>query len=154
MAMGIVAVLLLPTLAMLAGGGAMELLARNRDRASRIVREVVAGVRPGREGDHFLLDFSGWPSLRLDLPAEGAEKTVCALFDGAGLYLGEVSEEQYKKGIDPSGGGVHLARFRLAAAEPGPESGLLEWELSVGQPAAAGLAVRDVEIFQTRLSRP
>jgi len=153
-AMGIVAVLMLPALAMLAGGGSMEVLARDREMASRIVREMVSGVRPGEGGDHFLLDFSGIPSLRLDLPPAGAGKTVYALFGETGRYLGEVGEGDYKKGVDPSGGGVHLVRLQLSAAEAGRESSLLEWELSVGQPATAAQEVRSVEIFQTRLSLP
>ncbi len=153
-AMGIVAVLMLPALAMLAGGGSMEMLARGREMASRIVQEVVSGVRPGEGGDHFVIDFSASPSLRLDLPTPGAGETVYALFGETGRYLGEVGEGDYEKGVDPSGGGIHLVRLHLSSTEAGRESSLLEWEVSVGQPAAAAREVRSVEIFQTRLSLP
>jgi hypothetical protein len=153
-AMGIVAMLMLPALAMLAGGGSMEVLARDREMASCIVREVVSGVRPGEGGDHFVIDFAAGPSLRLDLPAPDAGKTVYALFDETGRYLGEVGEGDYEKGVDSSGGGVHLVRLQLSVGKAGRNSSLLEWELSVGQPATAAREVRSVEVFQTRLSLP
>jgi len=150
--MGIVAVLMLPALAMLAGGGAMETLARDRETSSRIARAVVSGARGGEGGGHYLVDFSGGESIRIDSPGNGVEKTSYVLFDEKGLFLGEVGEVEYVRGVDPAGGGRYFLRLSLFGSDAG--DGFAAWVLSVEQPAAAASASRKAVIFQTRLAIP
>ena len=88
--MGIVAVLMLPALAMLAGGGSMEALSRDRETASRIARMVVSSARVGETGDHYRIDFPGGGTFPVDLPGRGGMKTAYLLFDEKGLFLGEI----------------------------------------------------------------
>lgn len=150
--MGIVAVLMLPALAMLAGGGSMEALSRDRETASRIARAIVAGARGGEEGGQYHVDFSGGGSIQLLSSAEGAEVASYLLFDEKGLFLAEIGEDEYERGLDPAGGGRYLVKLRLSGGEPG--AGLKEWALSVEQPSAAARVSRGAEIFQTRLAIP
>ena len=151
-AMGIVAVLMLPALAMLAGGGSMEALSRDRETASRIARMVVSSARVGETGDNYRIDFPGGGTFPVDLPGRGGMKTAYLLFDEKGLFLGEIEQAGYETGVDPAGGGFHLVRLHFSAHET--KAGLYEWDLSVEHAAAAPREVRHAELFQTRLTDP
>lgn len=151
-AMGLVAVLMLPALAMLAGGGSMEVLSRDRETASRIARAIVAGARGGGEGGQYHVDFSGGESIELLAASDGVEETAYLLFDEGGRFLAEVGEGDYEEGLDPAGGGRYFVKLRLSGSESDP--GLKSLDLSVEQPAAAARVARETETFQTRLAIP
>ena len=151
-AMGLVAVLMLPALAMLAGGGSMEVLSRDRETASRIARAIAAGARGGGKDGHFLVDLAGGGWIELPAAADGVEETAYLLFDEGGRFLAEVGEGDYEQGLDPAGGGRYFVKLRLSGSESDP--GLTSLDLSVEQPAAAARVARETETFQTRLAIP
>jgi len=151
-AMGIVAVLMLPALAMLAGGGSMEILSRDRETSSRIARAIVAGARGHEGGGQYRIDFSGGGSIEVPVASDGVEETAYLLFGEGGLFLAEIGEGDYEQGLDPAGGGRYFVKLRLAGSDPDP--GLQSLDLSVEQPSAAARGVRETEIFQTRLAIP
>ncbi len=156
--MGIVVVLMLPVLAMLGGGGSMEVLSRDRETASRIVRTLVTGTRGGKGGGHYQVHFPGEEVLRIDSPGGGAEKKVFLLFDEAGRFLGELDEGDYRGGVDPAEGGRYIVRIRLSGGVGGgaedTTNGLESWDVSVERPAAAARDARESELFQTRFAAP
>lgn len=151
MATGIVAALALPVLGMLAGGGATQSLARDRETASRLAREIATSLaaRPKVE-DGFELAFPGGESVALAHPNGGGTITVHLAFDAEGRFLEPLSPEDFSSGIPVERSACHLARLDLKGVSSGDDR-LLELELSVQQPAAAAEAVRSKERFQTRL---
>lgn len=149
--MGIVAVLMLPALAMLAGGGSMETLSRDRETASRIAREIVSGAHHGSDGQ-YLIDFSGGGSIQLPTPQAGADETAYLIFDEKGVFLDAVGVGEYEGGIGKVEGARYLVSLLLSGGDPG--EGLESWDLSVEQPAVAARASREAEVFQTRLASP
>jgi len=150
--MGIVAVLMLPALAMLAGGGSMETLSRDRESASRIARAIISGAGGDKDDGQLRIDLTGGESFRL-LPAGGeVEGASYLLFDEKGLFLAAVGEGEYERGLDPQLGGRYFVKIRLSDGEPA--SGLKTCYLSVEYPAAASRDFRSAEIFQTRLAIP
>lgn len=150
--MGIVAMLLLPVLAMLAGGGSMEMLSRDRETASGIARTLVAGARSGDGGGHYLVDLPGEEIVRINSSGGGAEVTTYLLFDTEGLFLGEADGDDYERGMNSDGDGSYFARIRLSGGESG--GGFENWELSVERPAAAARTSREFELFQTGFPIP
>lgn len=153
--MGIVAMLMLPILAMLAGGGSMEMLSRDRETTSRIARTLVAGTRSGEEDGRYLVDFPGEAILRIDSSGGGAAVKVYLLFDEEGRFLSEVGEADYARGIDPTDGGRYFVRIRLSGDDgPDGREGFEAWDVSVERPAAAAQVSRESELFQTRFPIP
>lgn len=149
--MGIVAVLMLPALAMLAGGGSMQSLAEDRESASRIAREIAATIMADGAGKGFEIPFSTAEGLRMDLPAADDPTTVYAAFTQEGRYLREISETEFLGGTGPAGDPLHVARISLSRTS---RQALLDLNLSVQRPAAASEASRSKESFQTRLAIP
>lgn len=150
--MGIVAVLMLPALAMLAGGGSMQSLARDREAASRLAREITTMIGPTEDGAGFEIPLSMAESLAIDLPEVGSATTVHAAFDREGIFLRTVSETEFLSGINPVGDPLHVVRLSLSATKSHP--GLLDLDLSVQCPASAADSARSKETFQTRLAIP
>lgn len=154
MATGIVATIALPMLAMLAGVGSMQATARDRELAARLAREVASSLAPMPGGYEALLTGGG----RLVLPApSGGESLLFAAFDAEGRCLGQVDEGAWNSGQGLDGRAFHLLRLRLSEAEgnaatPGPR--LLEFELTVAQPATAPESARSRERFTSRLAAP
>jgi hypothetical protein len=149
--MGIVAVLMLPALAMLAGGGSMQSLAQDRESAGRLAREITTTIRPTGSGGSFEVPFSIAEPLNLDLPEVGAPTTVFAAMDQEGRFLREISEAEFIGGTGPAGDPLHIVRLRFSrSAHPS----LLDLDLSVQRPAMAAETSRSKETFQTRLGIP
>lgn len=150
--MGIVAVLMLPALAMLAGGGSMQSLARDREAASRLARELTTMIGPREDGTGFEIPLSRTELLTIDLPEGGAPTAIHAAFDREGIFLRTVSETEFLSGIRPAGDPLHAVRLSLSATNNRP--GLLDLDLSVQCPATAADSARSKETFQTRLAIP
>lgn len=149
--MGIVAVLMLPALAMLAGGGSMQSLAQDRVSASKIVREITASIVASEGGGRFEVPFSSLEPIEIEFPEGEAPTTGFAVFDREGRYLREVSEAEFISGIGPAGDPLHVVSFQLSWSD---RQSLLELSLSVQRPAMAAEVSRSKEIFQTRLAVP
>ncbi|NLT71155.1 MAG: hypothetical protein GXX91_10735 [Verrucomicrobiaceae bacterium] len=154
-ALGIVVMLMLPVLAMLAGGGSLERLSRDREAASRIARTLVAGTRADGGGGRYRVDLSGEKTVWIDSPGGGAENEVYLLFGEGGLFLGEVGEDGYRQGVAPAVGGGCLVRIRVSGSDGGGAgNGWENWDVFVERPAAAARDSRESELFQTRFARP
>ena len=149
--MGIVAVLMLPALAMLAGGGSMQSLAQDRESAGRLAREITTTIRSTGSGESFEVPFLNAEPLNLGLPKEGTPTAVFAALDREGRFLREIPEAEFIAGTGPAGDPLHVVRLRLSrSAHPS----LLDLDLSVQRPAVAAEASRSKETFQTRLGIP
>ncbi len=154
MAIGIVAAVALPLLAMLAGGGSMQVTARSRETAARIAREAVASISPaGDQADWFWQPSAG-DRILLSASA-GREGRAYAAFDAEGAFLGEVDESGWRDGASPGMNAVHLLRLGLSDPREGPGSSvLLDLEVIVAQPAVAAESSRSEERFTSRLAAP
>ncbi len=152
-ALGIVVMLMLPVLAMLAGGGSMERLSRDRETAGRIARTLAAGTRAD-EGGHYQVDLAGEKTVRIDSRGgDGSE--VYLLFEEGGRFLGEVGADSYRRGVAPAVGGGYLVRIRVSGdGGGGAGNGLENWDVFVERPAVAARDSRESELFQTRFASP
>lgn len=153
MAIGIVAAVALPLLAMLAGGSAMQGTARDRETAARLAREAGAAIRPLPDGSGHVWEPA--PGVRLVLGGPGAEARLHAAFDADGAFLAEVGAGAWESGEALAGAAVHLVRVRTLPSEAAPGgASLSELEISVEQPAAAAEPSRSRERFLSRLATP
>lgn len=150
--MGIISLLVLPSLAMLAGGGSMQTLAKDRETASRIARIVTSSIRGVESGDSFEIGIPGAGPVRIATPGKGGVTTIYAAFGEDGRFLGEIPEAGFRKGMDSPEAPVHVMSLRLSAVRGDPR--LLELSLSVQRPGTAAEAARAKETFQTRLAIP
>ncbi len=148
MAMGIVATVALPVLAMLAGGSAMQGTARDRETAARIARECAAALVATPDGSGRF--WTPGPGLRIPLAAGDA--VVHAAFDADGEFLAQIDAGTFSQGEPMGGSAVHLARLSVSPSSGQP--GLAELEIVVEQPAAAAEEARSRERFRSRLAAP
>jgi len=154
-AIGIVAAVVLPTLALLATGSRLSRASVDQELAARLARDVVSRVRLAADGEGFEFVPDGG-STPIPLPAEGSWH---AAFSGQGEFLGETAPGEYREGLSPESGAAHLVALRLdrvdlSAGHQQVEVSLYRLEISAEAPAAAPLRSREKLIFPTRLAGP
>jgi len=154
-AVGIVAAVVLPTLALLATGSRLSRVSVDQELGARLARDVASRVRLAADagGFEFVPDGGSPP---IPLPAEGSWH---AAFSGQGEFLGEAAPGEYQEGLSPESGAAHLLALRLdrvdlAAGLQQVEVSLYRLEISAEAPAAAPLRSREKLIFPTRLAGP
>jgi prepilin-type N-terminal cleavage/methylation domain-containing protein len=149
---GIVAAVLLPTLAMLSGGGSMHTKAKDGAEASRIASSLTNSLMrlPGRGGFELMPDQD--MIIPLPLPS-GEEGASCLLaLDETGRIQHEVDLATFEKGVPSGNESIYLARVQFRESKTG--ASFLNLMITVEYPARATQQNRDREIFQTRVAMP
>lgn len=148
MAIGIVATIALPVLAMLAGGGSLETAARDRLAASAIVNDLGRSFRTDAAGGLFVA------GPRSELIAVSAGEATYLALDAEGVILRGLGDSEYRSGVNSEDAAFLLA-IRSAEIPAGGIAdrapGLREIDLVVEQPAAAAADARSRDRFQSRI---
>lgn len=150
LAIGIVATVALPLLAILARSGSMETSARDHETSAEIAKHLRSGIRSGRPGELFIVAGDHDP-IRL----QQTTGTYLAV-DAEGAVLREISVEEHRSGLSYDTGAFSVVEIRLTASAAGSTNtpDLLELDLVVEHPAAAAAESRSRERFQSRISAP
>ncbi len=149
MAVGIVALVALPVLALLASGGSMDSVSRDRQAAAAIAEELAHSLRRDDQ-NHLALhaNGSGWITLSPGVP-------VFLLLDEEGAIIRPISGGEHRDGLPGESAAGYLVEIRLSESPTGvtgsPVPVLRELDLIVEQPAAAPAASRSRDRFQSRV---
>lgn len=154
-AVGIVAAVVLPTLALLATGSRISRVSVDQELSARIARDAASRVRLAADGGgfEFVSNGSGSP-----VPLSTTERCYAA-FSAQGEFLREAGPGEYSEGLSPETGAAHLVALTLESADlaAGMDQvavSLYRLEISTETPAAAPLRSREKLIFSTRLAGP
>lgn len=159
MSVGIVATVLLPVIAMLAGGVSNEISSGDREAASRIVSEITRSIQRTRNGEfEIFLNESSSP-VTVSAPSTGATTQEVFLVDIDGRWIRQMTLSEYDFGVTQNSSGFYVAFLEFAESEQShsEETGLpspLSLQITIESPAAATRDNRDRHLFQTLISQP
>lgn len=142
MAVGIVAMVALPVLAMLARSGSMETVSRDRCDAAVVAEELFHSLHVDDKGALLLLN-PGRDPVFLDGPAH------FVAIDESGAVLRVISAGEYQAGLVSEPAAAFVVEIRLQDAAGNL---LRDLDLIVEQPASAAAGARSRDRFQSRVS--
>lgn len=149
---GIVAAVLLPTLAMLSGGGSMHARAKDGAAASRIASSLTNSLvrLPARGGFELIPDQD--TVILLTLPKGEAGVPCILALDETGRIQHEVDLATFEKGVRSDDETMYLVWVQFSESET--SASFLNLLITVEYPARVAQQNRDREIFQTRIAMP
>lgn len=153
---GIVAGILLPTLALLATGTRLSADAADQASSSQIARSLAEGIVADSAGGRYSLSLGRGES---ELPLEEGEQGVFAVFTRSREFLRSAGIEEYDSGIGANDRGEFLVRVRLRSLPETTggvrrEPPLLGLSIDVEWPVRAAEADRERRAFHSRLVAP
>ncbi len=158
MATGIVAAVVLPLLAMLAGAGAMRTTARDRETSARLAKDLVASLVPLPGGRLEMAGPGGRSPLGSLLDGNTSGTTFFFACDGKGSLHGTTDEAVWRAGIAGETETLHLVQMRLTPLESEmggtPSLRLYRLDVTISHPARSPEQFRRHELFTSSLSVP
>src|SRR6056297_3343660 len=113
--MGIVAVIILPTIALLASSGRLQQVAMDRSIAPLIVDSILTGFETQSEPGTLFIPLPLAPqAIRLAVPPLHQSTSVYLTADESGRLLGEVAESAYPLSILSPAEALYAVRVELA----------------------------------------
>jgi len=157
LAVGIVAAVVLPTLALLATGTRLSRSSTDQELAARVTSETVSRVRTAADGSGFeFLPGFGAPPLPLPM-SSGSGESWYGAFSPKGEFLRAVETEEFRSGLPPGGDALLLVALgieRVDLGSPPVEVSLYRLEIAAEIPASSPPRNRERLVFSTRLAGP
>jgi hypothetical protein len=152
LSIGIIAAVLLPTLAMLSGGGSTHTRAKDGAVAARIAESLTGALARLPDGGGFELILDRETIVPIPLPESGEAPPRYFALDEYGKTRGEVDASTFERGGAPQDEAIYLAEVRFRGS--GQDSPFLDLLITVEYPARAARSNRDREFFPTRVAMP
>lgn len=161
---GIIAAVLLPLIAMLAGSSGTVVRSKDRFAATHLARSIEGQFRYSRKEDSFVLEGSSTQQGRvnhvtlLNPPGPGGSTHAYLGYDRAARFVRKIEKGEFKAGLDPSEEEVfYLTDIEIASSSDGFSTSLdapslYRVTISVGQPAFTAPENRTVETLTTLVS--
>jgi len=161
---GIVAAVVLPLIAMLAGSSGTAVQSKDRFAATHLTRSIEGQFRYSQKKDAFVLEGDSTQQgmvnhlTLLNPPGPGGSSHAYLGYDRSARFVREIEEEEFEAGLDPSEKEVfYLAGIEIASSSDGFSTSLdapslYRVTISVGQPAFTAQKNRTVATLTTLVS--
>lgn len=161
---GIVSVIILPTLALLASGGRIHQVSVDRSMAIRIVESIVSDMETLSDSNSFHLRVSDSDDPHQIRSPQGGNQEVAWFFaDQSGQLLESVQEAEFNGGSSPATDALYAIEIEIRSASvpgspsvtPGSQSiEIAEVEIRIESPAVAAKEDRDTSSYITLVPMP
>lgn len=156
--LGIVAVVILPTLALLASGGRLHQLSVDRDKAAVITESILSDFKTSLQPEHFTLSLSAdTPPLEIPIPAVDSSEIVWLTADTEGTLTSSIPESEFLSGAPKVTEALYAVRIgitRKKGLHGIPNAEILEVVIETQSPARAPEASREKVSIVTLKSLP
>ena len=166
---GIVAAVVLPLIAMLAGSSGTVVQSKDRFAATHLARSIEGQFRYSQKKDAFVMEGDSTQQggaqqgmvnhlTLLNPPGPGGSSRAYLGYDRAARFVRKIEEGEFNTGLDPSEEEVfYLAMIEIASSRDGFSASLnapslYRVTISVGQPAFTAQENRTVETLTTLVS--
>jgi len=160
LSIGVVAALLLPTVALLVGGASLEMTSQDRHMAARVAGWIDGGLAYDREAGQFeLLLAREEKPVTLPRPSGERPASLFAALDREGRWLREIDEADFRAGVAGDAEALYLLHLEIGGSDLGKSAAsggppLQRLAVAVEQPAVAPAENRSRETFASRLAAP